>query len=935
MIQQAEILFRNSTSHDIILEVSPASSIFSGFYNVNIEPFRKFVLRRSNPTQAPFWPLLKNDTAFLVGGRKTIAPGDYTLIDFDDGMYYDLDSVSKVLGGISYGLWRFEVYFTDISTNSIFLFEEFYLDESDINHGQEPLSGVDIFFTVLRRTGALNDSILFIHSGAGDSVNLYDSRIVNKNIKAWHKIGLYSPIYGQDPIKPGSPNKGDFKTYYTDLTMPIYGTDFGGRKHENAGQLDMNLTVEHDISTRDSLIEFPTNVVITPGASLTLSANRTLEIRSPSSIGDTAYTNLIAQTGAYLILQSGSKIVVQSPNRLTLENLSNLIMNQNSEIHFKQGTLFCNKGSRLIIRGKIFFEKGMHQIPCNVESPVSIGDSAHIVLDSATLSLPDDYTLHLKGNETALILNPGSKLLFGENSGIVCDSGARLIANYATFASVDSTKKWNGISLNDLASDTIKNCIIKNAMYGIMISDRYDPEESPDPYSAEISECSFVNQTSYVLNNAVYLQNSAHVLLKDNTITSNNLSVGFTHGIYTEYCPGEMLNIINNSISNCNNGMTVIQSSPYIAFNTLNGNSYGESGMFLDNSNGTIKYNVISDFYNSYYSFYSSPDLLKNTFDNSCDDNVYLSSSSVPVMHPLQSGGSVYWYAGDNHVTGSPYDAGILFDEDAYPDMNYGYNRFTLTGSNYYLNGVNPSASGREFYVYGNYWGQTPPDSLMFNITGADVKFNPYDNNSQSARLTNTFDKTDIGFGLMDTVHILESDNPNSAQELYLLAYQSEFNREYEAAIGYYKEIVSDYKDSSSASSCLARIFNCYEKKQATVTEYSLLESYYSALAGDTAHSVIIRSISEDLAIQSNIKQGNIEEAISDYDEIYTINTNTPKGFHALINKEILSAGSKDNLNSGSTFEEIEFKQIKINALLKGLNARDGNANISTNSNPL
>ncbi|MGB3019003.1 MAG: T9SS type A sorting domain-containing protein, partial [Ignavibacteria bacterium] len=42
-----------------------------------------------------------------------------------------------------------------------------------------------------------------------------------------------------------------------------------------------------------------------------------------------------------------------------------------------------------------------------------------------------------------------------------------------------------------------------------------------------------------------------------------------------------------------------------------------------------------------------------------------------------------------------------------------------------------------------------------------------------------------------------------------------------------------------------------------------------------------------------------------------------------------------DNLNSGSTFEEIEFKQIKINALLKGLNARDGNANISTNSNPL
>ncbi len=381
--------------------------------------------------------------------------------------------------------------------------------------------------------------------------------------------------------------------------------------------------------------------------------------------------------------------------------------------------------------------------------------------------------------------------------------------------------------------------------------------------------------------------------------------------------------------------MTVIQSSPYIAFNTLNGNSYGESGMFLDNSNGTIKYNVISDFYNSYYSFYSSPDLLKNTFDNSCEDNIYLSSSSVPVMHPLVSSGSTYWFAGDNLITGSPYDAGILFDEDAYPDLNYGYNRFTLSGSNYYISGANPASAGREFYVFENYWGDVPPDSQKINVKNADVKFDPYDDNSQAARQTNIFDTTDIGFGLKDTIHILESDNPNSAQELFLLAYQSEFSGEYEAAIGHYKEIVSDYKDSSNATSCLARIFNCYEKKQATVTEYALLESYYSAISGDTTQSVIMQNISEDLAIQSNIKQGNIDEAISDYDEIYAGNTNTAKGFHALINKEILSAGAGDYLSSGSTFEEIEFKQSKINALLKGLNGRDQNIMMSTNSNSL
>ena len=178
------------------------------------------------------------------------------------------------------------------------------------------------------------------------------------------------------------------------------------------------------------------------------------------------------------------------------------------------------------------------------------------------------------------------------------------------------------------------------------------------------------------------------------------------------------------------------------------------------------------------------------------------------------------------------------------------------------------------------------PIVSKFNVANAEsVIYSPYDNNSTSARATNNFQLDTIGFGLYDTLHFYDSDNPNSAQELYLLAYQSEFNGEYDEAIGYYKEIVSEYKDSGNASSCLARIFNCFEKKQATVTEYAVLENYFLTIAGDTTHTVIMRNISEDLAIQSNIKQGNIEEAISDYDEIYASNTNTPKGFHALINK--------------------------------------------------
>ncbi|MEO6694940.1 MAG: hypothetical protein ABIY50_10060, partial [Ignavibacteria bacterium] len=307
----------------------------------------------------------------------------------------------------------------------------------------------------------------------------------------------------------------------------------------------------------------------------------------------------------------------------------------------------------------------------------------------------------------------------------------------------------------------------------------------------------------------------------------------------------------------------------------------------------------INNFYFSYYSFYSSPNLLKNTFDNSYDDNMWLTSSSVPVMRPIVSGGSTYWYSGDNLFTGSPSDAGILFDEDAYPDMNYGYNRFTLTGNTYYLNGLNPTGGSENFYVVENYWGGTP-DSNKFNVVDAHVVYTSYDDNSGAGRETNTHTLYNIGFGLSDTVFFYDPDNPLLVQDLYLDAYQKEHSEYFEDAIEIYKEIVEDNKDSSYASSCLSRIFNCYEKKHSTQYEYFSLETYYENISEDTSYNEIMTNLSEDFKIKCKVKQGDIEEAISDYNTIYINNLNNSKGAHALINKEILSAGEGDNLSAAS-----------------------------------
>jgi hypothetical protein len=360
-------------------------------------------------------------------------------------------------------------------------------------------------------------------------------RYVNGNWEGYNLNGEHPPSRG---------NSVSDKYF---LTFPIDGRNLPSPytipRHDSAGVFKGNLTIDTNVYTSDSLFESPTKIVMSKMTFLKVNGDDSLILSTPS-YPQTGYVDLIIEDSSTLDLHG--KIIIEDRNKLTLKSYSFLRFQLGSAIIVKPGAVICNEGAEIKGPLNFLYEKGTH-LACPIVNDFVFKDSSRIVLlDSAELIFPNDYTLHLKGHETALILNPGSKLLFGENSGIVCDSGARIVANDAMFASVDSTKKWNGISLNDLASDTIRNCTIKNAMYGIMISDRYDPEESPEPYSAEISGCSFVNQTSQVLNNAVYLQNSAHVLLKDNTVSATNLGIGFTHGIYAEYSAGEMLNIINN-----------------------------------------------------------------------------------------------------------------------------------------------------------------------------------------------------------------------------------------------------------------------------------------------------------------------------------------------------------------------------------------------------
>ncbi|MBK8981907.1 MAG: T9SS type A sorting domain-containing protein [Ignavibacteria bacterium] len=913
-----EVLIYNRSSNNITISVNifPVSCVFNG----NRVNGYRYDLRAENNFVNLFDYINGRNTFQDIFYLRNIPNDNFLSLNTDQDI-----TTNGTKASVGFGVYKFEI--RDSTTSS--LIDTFtvewdwgypFIDPVYLTRWSADLS-------INYYDDNENPRIYFDWSGA---TREYPISYVNNKIVAWdQQYVLITPQPPLDSVRRLRPK--EFGNFILDTvnnnTFNVFPQDSRkdcGIENQNfddnrSGMLTSNLTINKNITTRDTLIDEPTNIVITKKAALKINSNKIFDMITPIS----SYNNLIVEDTAYLVLYSSAKINVFSPNKITLKNKSNLTMHNNAEIIIKNGGVLCNEGGIIRGPGKITYDSGVHVLCSDIVNDFAVRDSAKIILeDNAVLILPDDYTLHLRGNTTSLIMKPGSKMMFGENSGIVCDSGAKVIANNAVFTSADSTKKWNGISLKHRSQDTIKNCVIKNADFGINIMNKNDDEETEIPYSTEISGCSFINQTSHVLNNGIYAAGSSKLLILNNTISSNILTKGFHHGIYAELCDGGYFIIIGNTISNSGNGMTIFSSSPFVSKNTVNGNQYSESGIFISDSYGKFEYNIINDFYYTYYSLLSSPDLLKNVFNSSYYDNICLSYSSVPNMHPVISGGSTYWISGDNHFTGSPSNAGIFFEDESYPNMAFGYNRFTLTNNDYYINGTNPTGSDT-FDVRENYWGTLSPDQYKINIENSEgLLFNPFDDNSSEQRAVNNYTLYDIGFGLYDTVFFQESDDPGIAQELYLEAYQKEHSGEYQEAIEIYKEIISDYPDntgSSFAVSSLSRLFNCYEKKTSTVSEYGALQNYYLEIFNDTSYSESHRNLSEDFIIKTKVKQNNIEEAISDYNAIYLNNINTSKGMHALINKEILSAGEGDNFTGGTGIENLEWKQTRINGILSAL----------------
>ena len=691
---------------------------------------------------------------------------------------------------------------------------------------------------------------------------------------------------------------------------PIQNQDWGlsDLPNNRSGVLTLNLTIAKNASTPiyensfDEMVDKPTNIAIQTGATLTLASYILFTIKhDPNWDSDhSRFAELDVLSGGNLNLNSYSSLIVENSSKINLSESSNLNLYYNSIISVFSGGIINDNCSHITVyrpgSAGIYIYPGGRFIVGPCDNP-NLNDSVKIVmLDSSVFEIPDSTIFTLDGSESSISFGYNTQVHFGQNSKLVFQNGAHLYANGTKFIPAIAGNTWDGIYLNDIAQDTITNCTIENASNGINIINRIHRSLT---YSTIITGCSFTNTTSAVqLNNAIYANNSNNTLVQNDSIISNT-SQGYVSGITLDYCGAGTNIIADNILNNVTSGITIIHSSPYIARNSINGSTSTGTGLFLDNANGTIKYNQTNNFTYSLSGNYSSPYLSYNIFTNASDKGIYLKTSSVPVMKPIYSAGVLYWLGGNNTITGTPSTAGMWFGTDAYPLLDSGYNVISVNGSNY-LSGTIPSICTGILQATLNNWYDRPPDTTKFSVTSGHVSWDPeYDGVNYPA--SNGFTLNSIGFSEYDTVYTITTNNPQ-ADVLYIQAYTAEIQKNYTAAITKYETIVNNYYSSSPyASISLSRIFNCLEKNGSTANDYLQIRNYYTQIKNNSNFSNEIRETSEDLAIKAKFKQGLMDEAISDYNTMYQQNMNTPKGVHALINEECLEAMRNDS--SGNSLQ--------------------------------
>ena len=434
-VDNAEIIIYNFYDNGVTVKVIPFGSIFSG-YDATNGLDHKYSLKPSDQCTN-----CGTNWTHVVGGSRTMPlfpgwppnieyceSGGYALFDWDDGANYDGNFPQFVAGAVSYGLWKVEFWYTP-HDGPEGLINSCWLDYRD---WRAPTGCIGYSVNNDLALKVTNDNIYFQWGNWTDQepdpgwIPIDNQYVPNRTIQWYRQVNTEQ---GQIYQCPNGITKGNFLTTNTDngywLDWPIDARDIPNTNYEhiNPEILDMNLSIVSNMQAN---------------------------------------------------IRSDKTMTIDNNSKLKLLSGSTLHFNSNCTLLVKSGSNICNYGGIINGTPTIIFER--RSIISNCENawtgPITGGK---VVLEDSAIVELSDSTILTFDSTSQLIMMPHSEFRFGSNAKIIFQNGSNLVCDSAKFTTIDSNTTWDGIYLNDLAYDTLKNCTFENALNGVNVSDKYHP----------------------------------------------------------------------------------------------------------------------------------------------------------------------------------------------------------------------------------------------------------------------------------------------------------------------------------------------------------------------------------------------------------------------------------------------------------------------------
>ncbi len=323
-----ELTFENhSNVNHVDFHIFPVSMVFNGFNDALQTGFQfnLFAMNRSENPPDPFeydYINGRNTSSYYFRISKNGAE-----VGLNHDRYGTLNSSRACIG---YGVYKVHVSWPDgfdtctvewdagypFSTDSIQWSQDLSIIVRDIGGGPK------VLFQWAR---SVNETPI---ADVGKKIVAWDQQYDSQNRRLLRNKQFGSFIYNNSSNNPYNEIPLDCRI---DCGLENQNTDDSKR----SGYLPLNLTIDKNIFTRDTLIDLPSSIVIGKHAAMKIDPGRTFEMITPTNTGESSYTDLVVSDSAFLILYSGARLIVHPPNRLTLKNMSNLTLALGSAIIFK------------------------------------------------------------------------------------------------------------------------------------------------------------------------------------------------------------------------------------------------------------------------------------------------------------------------------------------------------------------------------------------------------------------------------------------------------------------------------------------------------------------------------------------------------------------------------------------------------------------------